>query len=86
MMGKNAIEFGFISVLYTFVAASAAGIRNKDDPYNYGFGGAAVGAYFGLRQGKPHAIITKGVALGVAGVATAYIAREATQRAMLEKH
>ena len=85
-MGKNAIEFGFISVIYTLAAASAAGIRNKDDPYNYGIGGFAVGTYFGLRQGKPHAIITKGVALGVAGVVTAYIAKQATQRAMLEKH
>ena len=54
-------------------ACAAAGIRCTEDSLNYGFGGALVGSFIGLRAKSIHAVVTHSVGLFAAGAACDYI-------------
>ena len=51
------------------------GVRSKTDSLNWGFGGACVGAFLGLRQRKLHAVVLNAVALAAVGTACDYGSR-----------
>jgi hypothetical protein len=61
-----------VGALYTGGACAAAGIRGKDDPVNYGVGGALVGALYGLRVKRLQTAVYAGIVLGAVGVFCAY--------------
>ena len=64
--------------LFTVGAASVATFRSRDDAYNYGAGGALVGAYAGLRGGKLHSVVYKSIGFGLLGIACAVLANKKT--------
>jgi hypothetical protein len=45
------------------------GVRSKQDSLNWGFGGACVGIFLGLRSKKLHSVIMNAIALGAVGTA-----------------
>ena len=66
--------------LFTIGAASAATFRSTNDSFNYGIGGALVGAYSGLNMPskKLHYVVTKAIAFGVLGTAVSTLANTNT--------
>ena len=61
-----------MGAVYTGGACITAGIRGKEDPLNYGVGGALVGALYGLRAKRLPSGIYAAVVLGSAGVLCAF--------------
>lgn len=54
--------------MYTGGACLAAGIRGKEDPFNYGIGGILVGGLYGLKAKRLQSGFYAAFVLGAAGV------------------
>ena len=56
------MKCSIVAATFTTGAALMSGLRNKNDQYNYGAGGAAVGLYAsvnGIKARKMHTVVTK---------------------------
>lgn len=63
MLAKNSVNFSLIMLVYTGGAAAAGTFRDKDDAFNWGFGGFTTGAFIGMRRGSIHQAVSKSVTL-----------------------
>ena len=58
--------------IYTSAACIAGEIRDTKDSLNYGFGGATVGVFLGMKAGSIHKCVLNAIILGAAGTACSY--------------
>jgi hypothetical protein len=73
---KNSFHFMAMGLIYTIGSDAAASFRHSDDHFNGAIGGAAVGAYTGLRQGgvsAMHGMVHRSLILGGIGMFCSFV-------------
>jgi hypothetical protein len=74
-------QFAIAGALYAGGENVASGIRNKEDSFNSGLGGAFVGMYLGMQgKGSLHSVVYKGIGFGCLGVLCAFTAKKCKEQ------
>jgi hypothetical protein len=71
-----------MSGIFASGAMLSQGVRSKQDSLNWGFGGACVGLFLGLRAKKVHSVVMNMITLGAIGTACDYGCRSFDQEHM----
>lgn len=81
---RGASQFAIMGGMYTIASAGCAGLRNKEDSFNSGAGGAAVGIFLGLsgKTGGLHSAVHKGLGVAALGILCSFVTTKMKERSL----